>query len=125
MYSPLQSVEPILVELILQKAQMGQHINMKDSLHLANSLIQGSDYQKAMVIFKKKLGYTGESLEQLGPQLWKDVQHGIWTSPHSRNHRETRTTKMGQLQGTLFNSPSEAAGLQTEFIMKHPDYMIL
>mmetsp|Transcript_27042 Transcript_27042/g.38327 ORF Transcript_27042/g.38327 Transcript_27042/m.38327 type:complete len:143 (-) Transcript_27042:412-840(-) len=67
--SPLQSMEPILVELILQKAQMGQHLNMKDSFHLANSLMQGSDYQKAMVIFKKKLGYTGESLEQLGPQL--------------------------------------------------------
>jgi hypothetical protein len=51
---PMAAVEPYLIAIILQLARMRSPINAAMSLHLANSLIQGTDIAKANMVKRAK-----------------------------------------------------------------------
>jgi hypothetical protein len=44
--SPLAPVEPLLVELCIQRARMGQPLSQSEGILLVNSIIQGTVYQE-------------------------------------------------------------------------------
>jgi hypothetical protein len=50
----MAAVEPYLIAIILQLARMRSPINAAMSLHLANSLIQGTDIAKANMVKRAK-----------------------------------------------------------------------
>jgi hypothetical protein len=52
--SPMAAVEPYLIAIILQLARMRSPINATMGLHLANSLIQGTDIAKAIMAKRAK-----------------------------------------------------------------------
>ena len=60
--TPMVTVEPLLVELWLQKARMGQTLGIREGLCFANSIIEGTVHEEAMVY--KHLGQSiGGTLE--------------------------------------------------------------
>jgi hypothetical protein len=63
--SPMVAVEPYLIAVILQLARMRSPINATMGLHLANSMIQGMDIEKAIIAMrgkrKKKLQASSSS----------------------------------------------------------------
>jgi hypothetical protein len=69
--SPLAPVEPLLVELCIQRARMGQPLSQSDGILLVNSIIHGTIYQKRLREFQiasvkmdsdaGNLGYAGHS----------------------------------------------------------------
>jgi hypothetical protein len=69
--SPLAAVEPLLVELCIQRARMGQPLSQSEGILLVNSIIQGTAHQEKLRQFQMRsvkmssddinLGYAGHA----------------------------------------------------------------
>jgi len=73
--SPLLSIEPYVVSLILQLAKMRIPLTTEQGLQLCNSIISGTKYEKLTSEFKDK--YLRSSTKKLG--------HGYWRGFMKRN----------------------------------------
>jgi hypothetical protein len=52
--SPLENIEELVCEILIQMGNIRQPLNVSESIKLANSLIQGSDVQQNLINFKTK-----------------------------------------------------------------------
>lgn len=62
--SPVEAMEPILVDFCIKLARMGQPLGKEQVLCLANDLIKGTESQERLVEYKKK--HTSASSEDSG-----------------------------------------------------------
>ena len=69
-YSPMRLVEPKLVELIIQMSRIRRCLTVSQCLLLANDLIEGTDVEKAVVEYKKKIKASDNEKANLGPRYW-------------------------------------------------------
>ena len=78
--SPMLSVEPTLVMLMIQMARIRRSFNFTTGLSLANSLIKGTEIETQVLEFKRqhKMGPDDDEGMLLGAGYWK----GFW----NRNH---------------------------------------
>ena len=53
--TPMAAFGPLLVQLYLQKAQMVQGIGIREGICFANSIIEGTVHEEAMVMLKTRL----------------------------------------------------------------------
>jgi hypothetical protein len=70
-------IEKYIVSLMEQLPKMRQPINIMEGLSLANSLVEGTEWEEAVVEFKKKRGWNpidenGEKKPILGPKWYKN-----------------------------------------------------
>jgi hypothetical protein len=70
-------VEKYIVSLMEQLSKMRQPLNISEGLSLANSLVEGTEWEEAVVEFKKKRGWNpldenGEKKPILGPKWYKN-----------------------------------------------------
>jgi hypothetical protein len=75
--SPMALVEKSIVSLMEQMAKMHQPLNISEGLSLANSLVEGTEWEKAIVDFKTKRGWNpfdekGEKKAVLGQKWYKN-----------------------------------------------------
>jgi hypothetical protein len=75
--SPMAPVEKYIVSLMEQMAKMRQPLNISEGLSLANSLVEGTEWEKAIVDFKTKRGWKpfdekGEKKAVLGQKWYKN-----------------------------------------------------
>ena len=68
---PMATVEPLLVELFLQKAQMGQPLGIREGICFANSIIEGTVHEEAMVYLKTRLKIRESDVSTLGSKYWR------------------------------------------------------
>lgn len=66
--SPLNSIEPTIIEIILQMARIRQSITPSKGLMLVNSLIKGMPIQKELIKWKKK--FSNDTLGTVGKGYW-------------------------------------------------------
>ena len=66
--SPLNSIEPTIIEIILQMARIRQSITPSKGLMLVNSLIKGMPIQKELVKWKRK--FSNDTLGTVGKGYW-------------------------------------------------------
>jgi hypothetical protein len=76
-------VEKYILSLMDQLTKMHQPLNISERLSLANSLVEGTEWEEAVVEFKKKRGWkpfidNGEKKPILGPRWYKNFwkHHG-------------------------------------------------
>jgi len=67
--SPMQDIEPYIVSIIIQLANMRVPISSSQGLSLCNSIIEGTKFQDAVVEYKKK--YCRSVTEKLGQSYWR------------------------------------------------------
>ena len=60
------AVEPLLLELYIQKAQMGKPLGIREGLCFANSIIEGTVHEEAMVYLKTRLKIRESDVSTLG-----------------------------------------------------------
>ena len=70
-YSPMKLVEPKLVDLIIQMSRIRRCLTVSQCLLLANDLIEGTDVEKAVVEYKKKIKASNSEKANLGTKYWK------------------------------------------------------
>ena len=70
----MAAVEPLLVQLYIQKAQMGQTLGIRKGLFFANSVIEGTVYEEAVVAWKKKLKLSRSGVSTLGSKYWRNFK---------------------------------------------------
>ena len=71
----MTGLEPMLVELLLQRAKMGYPLQQNEGLAFANSLIQGSDYQKELIKYQKqnvRMKTTNNNIGKLSTKYWRN-----------------------------------------------------
>jgi hypothetical protein len=71
--TPMAPIEKYIVSLMEQLSKMRQPLNILERLSLANSLVEGTEWEEAVVEFKKKRGWNpldenGEKKPILGPK---------------------------------------------------------
>jgi len=69
-YSPMRLVEPKLVDLIIQMSRIMRCLTVSQCLLLANDLIEGTEVEKAVVEYKKKIKASYSEKANLGPKYW-------------------------------------------------------
>jgi hypothetical protein len=72
--SPLAPVEPLLVELCIQRARMGQPLSQSEGILLVNSIIQGTVYQESLRQFQigsSKMSNDAGNLGYAGSAYWR------------------------------------------------------
>ena len=72
--SPLAPVEPLLVELCIERARMGQPLSQSEGILLVNSIIHGTIYQKKLVQFQidsVKMSGDAGNLGYAGSAYWR------------------------------------------------------
>jgi hypothetical protein len=67
--SPMMEIEPYIVSIIIQLANMRVPITSSQGLGLCNSIIQGTKFQKVMEDYKKK--FCQNFTDELGPSYWR------------------------------------------------------
>ena len=72
--TPMATVEPLLVELCLQKARMGQPLGIREGLCFANSIIEGTVHEEAMVYLNKRLNIRESDVSTLGSKYWRNFR---------------------------------------------------
>ena len=60
--TPMAAVEPLLVQLYLQKAHMGQPLGIREGIFVANSIIEGTVNEEAVVTWKTQLKICGSGV---------------------------------------------------------------
>jgi hypothetical protein len=70
-------VEKYIVSLMEQLAKMQQPLNILEGLSLANSLVEGTEWEEVIAEFKKKRGWNpldenGQKKPILGPKWYKN-----------------------------------------------------
>ena len=70
----MAEVEPFWVQLYLQKAQMGQPLGIREGLCFANSLIEGTVHEEAVVAWKTRLELSGSDVSTLGSKYWRNFK---------------------------------------------------
>jgi hypothetical protein len=68
--SPMAPVENYIVSLMTQMAKMRQPINVSEGLELANSLIEGTEWEQKVVNFKARRGWMQFTSD--GKKKWKE-----------------------------------------------------
>ena len=70
----MAAVEPLLVQLYPQKAHMGQPIGIIEGLCFANSIIEGTVHEEAMVAWKTQLKLSGSGVSTLVSKYWRNFK---------------------------------------------------
>ena len=81
----------MLVELCLQKARMGQPLGIREGLCFANSIIEGTVYEEAMVMFNTRLSIRGSDVSTLGSKYWRNFR---------RRHEDILESSFGETQAS-------------------------
>ena len=70
----MKAVEPLLVDVCIQQAKMGQQINISKGILMANSLIQKTSWQKKLMRDQQiwKMNKDGDNFGHLGRIYWAD-----------------------------------------------------
>ncbi len=77
--SPMASIESHIVALMGQMAKLRQPLNVAEGLALANSLIEGTNWEEDLISFKKKRGWKQFTTDgQRKPLLGKKWYKGFW-----------------------------------------------
>jgi hypothetical protein len=87
--SPLEGVEPLLVEYCLKLANIGQSLSKGQLISLAESIIDGTDYKESLATFK----YQHKIFDQGG--LAQALVGSIWYESFMRWHE----TKLKRTKG--------------------------
>ena len=72
--SPMAAVEPLLVQLYLQKAQMGQPLGIREGICFSNSFIEGTVHEEALVSWKAQLKLSGSGVSTLVSKYWRNFK---------------------------------------------------
>ena len=83
--SPLSQIEPEIVAVLIQMAQIRQCLTPSQAIHLINSMIKGTPIQKELIQFKEKYSHGGDGC----------VGRGFWAGFKKRNGHLIRS-KRGQ-----------------------------
>ena len=87
----MAAVEPLLVQLYLQKAQMGQPLGIREGLCFANSIIEVTVHEEAMVMLKTRLNIRGSDVSILGSKYWRNFK---------RRHEDILDSGSGETQAS-------------------------
>ena len=87
--SPMAQLEPIILEIALQKGRMNQPLTVEEGLHLSNSLIKpGSTIEKNVISYLTKRGHyniNGSKTKTpgilLGPGYWRGFRTRFCQTP--------------------------------------------
>ena len=90
--SPMVAVEPLMVQLYIQKAQMGQSLGIREGLCFANSLIEGNFHEEAVVAWKAQLKLSGSGVSTLVSKYWRNFK---------RRHDDILDSGYGETQASL------------------------
>ena len=69
--TPMSTVEPKLVELIIRMSRIRRCLTGSQCLHLANDLIAGTDVEKEVIKFKEKIYKKKFETASLGMNYWR------------------------------------------------------
>ena len=69
--SPMEKVEPQLVELISRMSRIRSCLTGNQCLHLANDLIAGTEVEKSVIKFKEKLNKQKYETASLRLNYWR------------------------------------------------------
>ena len=83
LYSPLCSIKPQLVKILIQMAKIWQCLTPTEAIQLINSLIDGTQVQKDLVEFKKKYSHGKDGT----------VGYGYWRHFKKRNKHLIRSKR--------------------------------
>ena len=72
--SLLLSVEPTIINAIIQLSRIRQIINTSHGLLLENSIIDGTPAQADLVEWKLNIGYYGNNIGKLGTGYWREFR---------------------------------------------------
>ena len=90
--TPMTVVEPLLVELYLQKAQMGKPLGIREGLCFTNSLIEGTVHEEAVVSWRTRLKLSGSDVSTLGSKYWRNFK---------RRHENILDSGSGETQDSM------------------------
>ena len=89
--TPMATVEPLLVEICLKKAWMGQPLGIREGLCFTNSIIEETVHEEAMVMLKTRLNIRGSDVSKLGSKYW---------SKFRRRHEDILESGSGETQAS-------------------------
>ena len=85
-------VEPLLVQLYIQKAQMGQPLGIREVICFSNSLIEVTLHENVVVAWKTQLKLSGSGVSTLGSKYWRNFK---------RWHDDILDSGSGETQASL------------------------
>ena len=97
--SPLERIEPIIVNIIVQMARMRQCLTPSKGLMLLNSLIAGTRIQRDLVAWKQK--NTPKFTGTLGPGYW---QNSMKRNKHKIVDTRSHKYKLSLQNWTSYNN---------------------
>ena len=104
-YSPMLSLEPTLVTLIIQMSRIRQCLSPSDGLQLANSLVKpGSPVEDAIIEFKKRYGHPNTNDCRgglLGPKYWQGFMK---RNGHQLTSKRGQKYSMDRTQWTTYQN---------------------
>jgi Tc5 transposase DNA-binding domain len=68
--SPLEELEPLIVEWCIRLARIGQPLNKRDVMELSTELIRGTKYAEKLKAFKKKRNIQGKNETVVLGERW-------------------------------------------------------
>ena len=90
--TPMATVEPFLVQLYLQRAQMGQPLGIREGLCFENSLIEGTVHGDVVVAWKTRLKLSRSGVSTLGSKYWRNFK---------RRHENILDSGSGETQDSM------------------------
>ena len=108
--SPMKPVEEYIVSILNQMANMRQALCVSEGLALANALIEGTEWEKKVIEFKKKRGWNelddkGNKKQPLGKKWYKG-----FFKRNSHSNERTRAAAAGKPRTRTFRLSNQCRG---------------